>query len=185
MTKLNSAMAVLAVLGAASATAHAAEGSAPFSAFAAVCAAPGADFAGVTAAADAQGWVASDVTSDANMPGVTIGGQLTRTRSAGKVGLTLSAWHGLKGAVKISDCTVHTAKTEYSAAVEAAKTWAAFAPQDSTSKRSIFRFTDSAGAHKPLTNADFDAAAAGAGLEILTVSGDQNGAALDLLVIKK
>jgi hypothetical protein len=184
VTKLKFVM-TLAAVSAAAAAAQAAPASATFEAFAAVCAAPAADLGAVTAAADAQGWTASNVTPEANMPGVTIGGHLTRTHSANKVDLTLSAWQGLKGAVKVSDCTVRGGKDQYAAAVGAAKAWLAFAPQEDTAKKAIFRFTDNAGTHKALTSGEFDAAAAGAGLEILTVAGDQDGAVVDLMVIKK
>ena len=48
-----------------------------------------------------------------------------------------------------------------------------------------FLFTDQGGTHKALTQADQDDAAAGAGMQILTVSADQDGAILGILKIKK
>ena len=183
MTKLNLTIAAMVVCAAASA--QAADTNSAFAAFATVCAVPAADFAAVKAAADSKGWGATDVTADANMAGVTVGDQMTRANTADKVGLVLSAWRGTKGAVKISDCTVHIAKAEYPAVLEAAKSWLAFAPQDATAKRSAFRFTEDGAIHKALTPAEFDSAAGHAGLEILTVSGDQNGTVLDLMMIKK
>ena len=166
-------------------SAHAAGASPAFEAFSTVCGGPAADFAAVKAAADANHWGPTDTTADSNMAGVTVSEKLTRVTDIDKVGLTLSAWRGARGAVNISDCTVHIAKAEYPAVLDAAKAWLAFAPQDTTAKRSTFRFTEDGGAHKALTAADFDAAAGAAGLEILTVSGDQSGTVLDLMMIKK
>lgn len=160
-------------------------GSPVFTAFASVCGQPAADFPAVRAAADGHGWGATDVTADANMPGVTIADKMTRAFTADKTGLVLSAWRGTKGDVKISDCTVHVAKADFDSLKGEASAWLAFPAQDSTPKHATFRFTDAGGGHKALTSADFDAAAGGAGLEILTVSGDQNGTVLDLMMIKK
>lgn len=174
------ALALFATLPAAAQTPSTA-----FAAFAAVCAGPAADFDAVRKAADGGGWTGSKVKSDPNMPGVTIADQLTRATNANNVGLVLSAWHGTKGAVRISDCTVHVAKADFTALSGEASAWLAFPAQDSTPKKTTYRFTDSAGAHKALTNADFDAAAGGAGLEILTVTSDSSGAILDLMMIKK
>jgi hypothetical protein len=98
----------------------------------------------------------------------------------------LSAWHGTtKAGVRISDCTVHVQKAAFPEVKEAAGAWLAFPAQEDTPKRAIYRFTDAAGARRPLTSAEFDAAAAAAGLQILTVSGDADGTVLDLMMIKK
>jgi hypothetical protein len=184
VTHLKLALAALTAC-AVTASAQAADTNSAFAAFDTVCAGPAAEFTAVKAAADSKGWGATDTTADANMPGVTIGEQLTRANSVDKVGLTLSAWRGTKGAVKISDCTVHIAKAEYPAVLDAAKAWLGFPAQDSTAKRSTFRFTAYGETLKALTPAEFDAAAGAGGLEILTVSGDQSGTVLDLMMIKK
>jgi hypothetical protein len=164
-----------------------AEGTSPvFAAFATVCAAPAANFAAVRSAADAHGWGETDVKADANMPNVTVADQMTRSSTADKTGLVLSAWHGAtKSGVKVSDCTVHVAKSEFDALRDQAAGWLAFPAQENTPKRAIYRFTETGGAHHPLAAGEYDAAAAAAGMEILTVSADANGTVLDLMLIKK
>ncbi len=157
-----------------------------FAAFTAVCVQPAADFAGVSKAAEANGWGATDAPSDEGMPGVTVADKLSKATTAGRAGLVLSAWTGAtqKG-VKVSDCAVHVAGTDFGALRAAAASWLAFAPAESTAKKAVFRFTEDAGAHRALTANEYDAAAGGAGLQILTVSGDANGTVLDLMMIKK
>jgi hypothetical protein len=177
------AVAALAVL--ISAQARAQTSNPVFIAFTTVCGEPAADFAAVRAAADAQGWGASDAKSEANMPGVTVEDTITRSKTAEKTALVMSAWHGAKGPVKVSDCTVHVAKADFAPLREASAAWLTFPAQESTSKKVIYRFTDAAGSHRALTSAEYDAAASGAGLEILTISGDANGTVLDLMMIKK
>ena len=163
-----------------------AEGANPvFNAFADVCAKPAADLTAVKAAADAKGWGATDVAADDAMAGVIVGESLSRATTIEHTGLVLSAWQGTKGAVKISDCTVRIAKANFVGMKDAAANWLAFPAQDATSKRAIYRFTTGGGVYKALTSAEYDAAAGAGGLEILTVSGDQNGTVLDLLMIKK
>lgn len=158
-----------------------------FAAFTTVCGNPAGDFAAVRAAADAHAWGSAEATTDSAMPGVTIGERLTRGSNAGGVSLVLSAWRGVTGkGVKVSACTVHVAKSDFSALRGAATTWLAFAPADGAdNKKAVYRFTDKDGAHHALAASEYDAAASGAGLEILTVSGDAQGTLIDLLVIKK
>jgi hypothetical protein len=176
----------LVLIAAATSLGGAASGqTAAFDAFRQVCAGPATDFAAVRAAADSHGWTTTDTTADANMPGVVIGEQMTRATSVDKTGLVLSAWHGTKGAVKISDCTVHVAKADFSALTHEVAGWLAFPAAETSAKRVAYRFTADGDHLKPLTPADFDAAAGAAGLQILSVSGDQNGAVLDLMMIKK
>ena len=184
MTKLTLALALLAVVFAAD-VAQAAGADPVFDAFTTVCAAPAADFAAVKAAADKLNWGATDLAVDANMPGVVVSERLSRATMVGKDGLTLSAWRGVKGAFNVSDCAVHVAKRPYAAALDSAKAWLQIAPQSSADGHSAFRFTVDAGKPKALTPDDFNAAVAGAGLEILTVSGNQDGVVLDLMMIKK
>ena len=164
-----------------------AEGSSPaFTAFATVCATPAADFAAVRSAADAHGWGETDVKADANMPNVTVADQLTRSSTTDKTGLVLSAWHGAtKSGVKVSDCTVHVAKTDFAPLRDEAAAWLAFTAQENTPTKAIYRFTDTGGAHHPLAAGEYDAAAGAAGMEILTVSAGPDGAVLDLMMIKK
>jgi len=181
---LGAVLAATAALG--SAPAWAAGASPFFDAFANVCAVPAADFAAVKSAAETQRWGPTDTKADASMAGVTVADTLALASSVGKTGLVLSAWHGTtKTGVKISDCTVHVQKSDFPAVKEAAVAWLAFPAQEDSPKRAIYRFTDTVGAHHPLTPGEFDAAAAGAGLQILTVSGDADGTVLDLMMIKK
>lgn len=178
------ALSITAIAG--SAPAWADTSSPVFDAFAKVCAVPAADFTSVKAAADAERWGPSDAQADASMAGVTVADTLTRGSTIGKTGVVLSAWHGTtKTGVKIGDCTMHVQKADFALIKGAAGTWLAFPAQEDSPKRAIYRFTETAGAHHPLTPAEFDAAAAATGLEILTVSGDASGTVLDLMVIKK
>ena len=186
LSKTAFATLLSATLTLASAPAWAQANSPVFVAFATVCATPAADFAAVRGAADAHGWGETDVKADANMPNVTVADQLTRSNTADKTGLVLSAWHGVtKSGVKVSDCTVHVAKSNFDAMREQAAAWLTFPAQETTPKRAIYRFTDTAGAHHPLAAGEYDAAAGAAGMEILTISADSNGTVLDLMMIKK
>jgi hypothetical protein len=181
---LAAALSATAVL--ASAPALAAGSSPVFDAFANVCAVPAADFASVKTAAATQRWGPTDAQPEASMAGVTVADTLALASSVGKTGLVLSAWHGTtKTGVKISDCTVHVQKAVFPEIKEAAGAWLAFPAQEDSPKRAIYRFTDTAGARRSLTSAEFDAAAAATGLQILTVSGDADGTVLDLMMIKK
>jgi hypothetical protein len=178
LAAISATASLLAAVGAAAAT--------PFDAFKTVCGTPAAELAAVTKAADAAGWAPSDTAADANMPNVTVTGTLARATSVEKTGLVLTAWQGAnKAGVKISDCTVHIAKGDLGRARAAAAAWLAFAPQEGDAKRAIFRFTPADGGPKAVDKAEFDAAAGGSGLEILTVSSDASGAVLDLMMIKK
>lgn len=157
-----------------------------FNAFSTVCGATDAGYDAAMAAAAAHGWTSSDAAPDPTLAGVTVANQGTRATTAGKTGLVLSVWSGtLKSGVKISDCAVHVQATNYDALKSDAGGWLKFAPAVTTPKKVVFRFTNADGAPKALTAAEYDAAAAGAGLEILTITGDANGTILDLMMIKK
>lgn len=157
-----------------------------FGAFAAVCGGSGANFAAVRAAADAHGWGPTDVQPDPSMASVTVADQMSRASTVDKKSLVLSAWGGqTKTGVKVSDCAVHAAATDFAALRDDATSWLTFAPAESTDRKAVFRFTAEGAVLRALTPAEFDAAAGGAGLEILTVSGDANGTVLDLMMIKK
>ncbi len=179
------AVTATAMVGSAVSSATAAAPGPVFGAFVDVCGDTHADFAAVSRVSSVAAWGETDVKADSNMPGVSVTGQLARSTTVDKTGLVLSAWHGTKGAVQISDCTIHVAKADLDRLRGDASAWLGFQPQDSSAKRAAFRFTEADGAHKAVTPAEFDAAAAGGGLEILTVSGDANGTVLDLMTIKK
>lgn|GEM_PF-7121823 len=155
-----------------------------FAAFVQVCGDTHADYSAVAAAADAGGWKMTQVKADA-FPGVAVADSLSRDTSAGGAALTLQAWRGAKGAIQISECKVQVSKGKLADLQAAAQAWAGFAPQDATAKKATFLFTDEAGAHKSLAEADREAAAAGAGLQMLTVSANPDGALIGILKIKK
>ena len=116
---------------------------------------------------------------------MTIAESLSRDQSAGGSALTLYAWRGAKGAIQVSECRVKIGKGAVADVLAAAQAWVGFAPQDATAKKATFLFTDEGGGHKALAEADRDAAAAGAGLQMMTVSADQDGAIVSILKIKK
>ena len=155
-----------------------------FDAFAQVCADTHADYPAMTAAADAGGWKATEVRAG-TMEGVAVSDKISRDKSMGGATLTLFAWRGLKGAIQISACTVRVSKGRFDDLRGVAQAWLGFAPQEGAEKKATFRFTDAAGAHKPLAKTEYEDAAAGAGMEILTVSADGQDTILDLLKIKK
>lgn len=172
------------LLVAAPAFASPAPADANFAAFTQVCADTHADYPAVVAAADAQGWRPAQVNGD-TLPGVTVTDTLARDKNAGGAALALYAWQGAKGAIHVSECKVRVGKAKSADMQTAAQAWLGFAPQQATAKKATFEFTDDGGAHKALTAADRDTAAAGAGMQILTVTGDQDGVILDILKIKK
>ena len=157
-----------------------------FTEFATVCADTRADLAAVGAAADAKGWRNTQQMGATVMPGVTVDGKLSKGAKLGDAPLALSAWRGAtKSGVQVSDCTVRVDRTDFPQEVARAQAWAGFAAQEAASQKRIFRFTDVSGVRHSLARGEYDAAAAGPGLEILTISSDNQGTTLDLLRIKK
>ena len=189
MTFIRSAVAATVLLGAAMAAgppALAATTDSPFAAFAAVCGDTRADYTAVAASADAHGWRKTEVTGVAAMPGVTVSEKISRAAKAGDAPMTLSAWKGTtKAGVQVSACTVRVTKPVFADLQSGAQAWTGFAAQESAPKKAVYRFADGPDGRKALAAADYDAAAAGAGMEILTVSSDSRGAVVDLLKIKK
>jgi hypothetical protein len=174
-----------ALLAAAAAPAFAASADASFDAFAQVCADTHADYPAVVAAADAHGWKATEVTA-ATMEGVAVTDKLSRGSIVEGARLTLFAWRGTaKGGVQVSACTVRVAKPDFADLQGAAQAWVGFAPQNAAAKKAVFRYTEADGGHHALADTEYDAAAAGAGMEILTISSDAQGTVADLLKIKK
>jgi hypothetical protein len=155
-----------------------------FDAFRQICGDTRADYPAVVKAANAGGWAATDVKAT-TMEGVVVSDQVSRSKAVDGEKLVLLAWTGLKGAVKITACTVRAPNSKTDEIKAAVQTWAGFAPQVSDPKRISFRFADEAGGRRALTQADYDAAAAGPGLEMLTVSNDGTDTIIDLLNIKK
>ncbi|MEO8812139.1 MAG: hypothetical protein ABI376_04410 [Caulobacteraceae bacterium] len=156
-----------------------------FDAFTAVCAAGHADYPAVVEAAENGGWHATTVTGDATMPGVTISDKIALSRKLDGAPLTLLAWRGTKGAIKINACTMRVGKADFPQLQAAARDWLGFVPQDVQPKKVVARFTETPTGHHALIAAEYEGAAAGDGMEILTVSTDAHGAVLDVLKIKK
>lgn len=154
-----------------------------FDGFKAVCGDTHLDFAAVKSAADAGHWAPTEVQSS-TMEGVTVAESLARTVVAGGAKLTLFAWHGTKGAVQVSACTVRVSPGKFSDLSHDAAAWAGFAPQVASANKSVWQFTENAGALKPVQKTEYNAAAAAGGLEFFTVTGVGPEAILDLLKIK-
>ena len=158
-----------------------------FNAFRHVCGDTHADYAAAVSAAGQSGWKASDA-SGAGMPGVAIIEKTALTKSAGNAALILSVTRGTanKGAVNISTCTVQTNRGSGFADLQAqAQTWLGFAPHDTSASAVTYRFTDDNGAPKAVADTEIDAAAAGAGMMIVTIKKDGANATLDYVKIKK
>jgi hypothetical protein len=185
VTRINAALAAAAMTVLA-APACAAGANPAVAAFAQLCGATKADFAAVAAAADAGGWKRTSESGDAPMEGVNVTEHMTRVSKAGDSLVSMTAWSGTaKGGVTVSACTVHVAKTEFGPILADAQVWTGFPAQESTPASAKFRFSDAAEGRHALAKNEFDAAAAGPGLEILTVSTEGHGAILDLLKVKK
>jgi hypothetical protein len=156
-----------------------------FAAFRALCADTAADYPAVVARADADGWKPAAIMAD-TMKGVSVTDKTSRTKTFGDFTLTLFAWRGVTPTnVKVSDCKVGVERAGFADLQARAQTWLAMAPQQATPQQAIFHFTDAGPAHKAITSAEYEAAAAGAGLDILTVTAEGAGATLDLLKIKR
>ncbi len=188
MTLLNFARKRVALIGAMvlmSAPVSAATSEPSFDAFAHICASTHVDYASVAKLADAGGWKPTDVKAD-TMDGIAVSERVSRQNTTGKSDLTLFAWQGKsKSGAHVSACTVRIGHPDFVGLQAAAQAWTGFAPQTTAQKRVSFRFTDMGDTHQPVTPQETNAAASGAGVEIMTVSIDANGGVLDLLKIKK
>jgi hypothetical protein len=118
------------------------------------------------------------------MEGVAVTESLARTVNAGAATLTLFAWHGTKGAVQVSACTVRVTQVKFADLSRDAKGWVGFAPQTADATKAIWQFTEDAGQRKAVQKADYNAAAAAGGLNFFTVSSVGTDTILDLLKIK-
>jgi len=156
-----------------------------FGAFRALCADTAADYPAVVAKADAGGWKPAEIVAE-TMKGVSVTDKTSRTQAVGDAVLTLFAWRGVTPTnVKVSDCTVRIERAGFADLQAHAQTWLGMAPQEATPQKAIFHFTDAGTTHRAITSAEYEAAAAGVGLEIMTVTADGPGATLDLLKIKR
>ena len=178
-------VALIGALVVISGPAFAATSQPSFDAFVRICADTHVDYASVAKLADAGGWKPLDVKAD-TMDGVAVSDRVSRQNTAGKSDLTLFAWQGKsKSGAHVSACTVRVSHPDFAGLQAAAQAWTGFAPQTAGQKRVSFRFTDTGDVHNPVTPQDTNAAAAGAGVEIMTVWIDPDGGVLDLLKIKK
>ena len=154
-----------------------------FDAFRQVCGDTHGDFAAVKAAVAGPGWKATEVKA-ATMQGVTVVESVARAEVVGRAKVTLYAWRGTKGTVRVNACTVRVSLLPLRDLTGEAQAWAGFTPQTKGDSKSVWRFTEAGGLHKALQESDYNAAAAGAGLEFFTLSADGVDTLLDLLTIK-
>jgi len=156
-----------------------------FDAFRHLCADTGDDYAAVVAAADAGDWKPTEILAN-TMKGVSVTDKISRIKVFSDGSLTIFAWRGLTASnVKVSDCAMRIDKANFGDLQTRSQAWLGIAPQQATPQKVIFRFTDDAGAHRAISPPDFDGAAAGSGLEILTLTPDGAGVTLDLIKFKK
>jgi len=183
---MNTRKICLATAVVAAIAAPAAAGTPVFEAFRKVCGDTHADYASIVSALNTNGWKQVD-TKGSTMEGVKVTDSISRGLTVGESHLTLFAWRGAKGDVQISACTVRASPAKSDPLKADARTWTGFDPQsvDAQSGRIGYQFTDDADAHRALAKTDYDAAAAGAGLELMTLSTDGSDTILDLLKIKK
>lgn len=181
---LSATLAVLALAGLA--TGARAQATDPiFAAFHDVCMAADTDPAGVTTAAGAQGWTAGGVPGQP-IPGFAVTDKVTETKKIGEANLTLFSWKGAKGPVTASECQMQVSKANLAGLQRDAAAVLGFAPSDNTPAKIVFQYAGPASAPHPISDkSQFDAAAGGGGLYILTLSGAGKGAFLELLKIHK
>jgi hypothetical protein len=180
-------------LAAAAATALAAPAAAAtaddtFNAFKQVCGDTHADYAAAVSAAQKSGWKTTDAMAD-TMKGVTITDKAARTRTITDQTLLLFATRGTAkaggGDVGVQTCTVQTDRGAFPDLTARTQAWLGMPPAATTDVTATFRFTQDAGAYKAVAASELDAAAAGAGMDIVTVRRDGSKATLDFVKIKK
>ncbi|MHB8528463.1 MAG: hypothetical protein ACYC8V_03010 [Caulobacteraceae bacterium] len=174
-----------AFLSAVALPASAAVGDATFDAFQRVCGDTHADYPAVASVSNADGWKNSDVLASP-MSGVTVSEKLARTKIVDGGELTLDATSGLtKSGFKVSTCRVHGAKAGFSVIKARAERWLGLAPHDSTAESTTFHFTGDGAKFKSVADNEADAAAAGDGMQILTIKLDGGRTVLDYVKIRK
>ncbi len=179
-------IALAAALIAATATpAFAAVGDGAFDAFRQVCGDTNADYAAVVAASGGEGWKTADIAAPA-MGGVTFTDQMSRTKIASGDEVTLIAAQGKAGnGIHVSICTVYGPPAAMAEFRSRAAKWLGFDPHDSNDKTATFHFSNDGGKLSNVADSGTDAAAAGPGLDVLTVKTDSGKSILDLIKIKK
>jgi hypothetical protein len=138
----------------------------------------------VTAATETHHWRPGDSTGTP-IAGFTVTDKITKTLKISDSELKLFAWRGTKGAIKADECQVAVSKSDFKSLQAAATAAVGFAPQQAGPDKVVFQFTGPAGALKPITNSQFDEAAAGDGVMLLTISRQGGGGFLDLLRIRR
>jgi len=180
-------------LAAAAATALAAPAAAAtaddtFNAFKLVCGDTHADYAAAVTAAGKNSWKQTNVMAD-TMKGVTVLEKAARTRSVNDQTLMLFVTRGTAKAggadVGVSTCTVQTDRGAFPELTALTQAWLGLPAAVTTDTTATFRFTEDGGVHKAVGPSDLDAAAAGAGMDIITVRRDGANATLDFVKIKK
>jgi hypothetical protein len=179
MNLLLRAAAAAAVLAAATPAAA----SPAFDGFRSACGDSHGDFVAVKAAVDAGHWVPTEV-QPSTMEGVEVTESVARTVVVNGAKLTLFAWHGTKGQVQVSACTVRVSPAKLADMAADAKSWLGFAPQTADAAKAAWQFTEAAGGRKPVEKSDYTAAAAAGGLDFFTIKVDGPEIILDLLKIK-
>jgi len=156
-----------------------------FAAFHDVCMAADTDPTAVTTAATGQGWSAGGVPGQP-IPSFVVSDKITETKKIGDANLTLFSWKGAKGPITASECQMQVSKANLMVLQKDAAATLGFAASDSTSAKLVFQYSGPPSAPHPLADkSQFDAAAGGGGLYILTLSTAGKGAFLELLKIHK
>jgi hypothetical protein len=173
----------LGVLGSAGA-ADAQGEDAIFAAFHQACMETGAEPAAVTAAAQAHGWQTGEAAGQ-TLPGFDVTNKVSEARKIGDADLNLFSWTGKKGPITASECQMQASAADFAAIKSAAAASLGFAPAESAPDKVVFHYTGGATPHAITDNSQFDAAAGGGGLYLLTLSSQGRGAFLELLTIRK
>lgn len=158
-----------------------------FNAFRQVCGDTRADYASSLAAAGQNGWRNTDVMGN-SMPNVTVVEKAARTKSLGDASLMLSLTHGTATkdpTVNVYTCTLQTDRGGYPMLKAAVQAWLGFDPATTSESVTTYRFTEEGGKLRAADASEFNTAAAGTGMQILTVKRDGNDAILDYVKIKK
>ncbi len=156
-----------------------------FAAFHDVCMAADTDPTTVATAAGGQGWSPGGVPGQP-IPSFVVSDKVTETKKIGEASLTLFSWKGAKGPVTASECQMQVSKASLAALQKDAAAALGFPASDNSPAKTVYQYSGPASAPHPIADkSQFDAAAGGGGLYILTLSAAGKGAFLELLKIHK
>jgi hypothetical protein len=156
-----------------------------FAAFHDVCMVADTDPTAVTTAAGGQGWSVGGVAGQP-IPSFAVTDKVTETKKIGDANLTLFSWKGAKGPITASECQMQVSKANLVTLQRDAAAVLGFAASDTTPAKVVYQYSGPASApHSIADKSQFDAAAGGGGLYILTLSTAGKGAFLELLKIHK